>query len=98
MEIIEKQDEIVIRESVKGIDDYERLREVLYQKNRDGAKEITIKFVEATYLSSSVVGLLLKLKEIDRIEFEILTTQAKLWKLFYELDLIDVLNVKRASR
>ncbi len=96
IEIIEQgENRLVIKDQPKNLDDFLRFREALQEKKNAHQKELEIVFIDATYLSSSMFGVMLKFKNSDSITINLHIKDRNLWKLTEEVGLIEEFNTSR---
>ncbi len=95
MEILETApNELIVKDFIKTAEDYDRLRTALYEKKHAGSRELTIRIEDAQFLNSSIIGMLLKIKEKDGVNITLRLKNRRLWRLFDELDLLEVFNIE----
>ncbi len=95
IEIVESDEGLIIKDRFSTLEDYLRFREAVGENLEAGAKSLNVIFMDAQVLSSSVFGLLLKIKNIDGVDVSISVSQRNLYKQIEYLDLLEFFSVER---
>jgi len=96
MEIEAKNDSlIVIRGNIKSLDDYTEIKRVSQQLISGGASHITFDISESLSMVSSVIGHLIKMINVDKVNININVTDERLYSLLEQLNLVDLFNVEK---
>lgn len=83
-----------IEGNITSIDDYLTIKNVFQELAAGGAKEISIFFINSVSITSSVIGFMLKLVNIDKIRLNVITGDKRLLHLLEELDLREVFRAR----
>jgi len=96
MELSINSNQVFVTGYVEGIEDSNSVMNALNSviKNSKGGV-VSLVLEEAFVIPSSLIGLLLEIKENYEHEIEILAKNEKLITLMKRLNLIDVLNIKK---
>lgn len=86
--------EVTIYENIKALDDYLQIQAVLTQMVEGGIRQVVLKIPESISMPSSVIGFLLKLKNLDGIGLTLVVGDPRLHELLDELNLVEELNAR----
>lgn len=78
---------------IKTISDYQSIKKTIQEAVDGGASTISIAIEDAQTITSSVVGYLLKLVNLNNVNVTLSAKNNKLYKMLEDLVLIDVFNV-----
>lgn len=88
--------EFRITGEIKTISDYQAIKKTIQESVEKDIKELLVIIEDAQTVTSSVVGYLLKLVNLNGIKINLTVKNAKLHKMLEDLVLIDVFNVQHA--
>ena len=94
MEVNVVGNKIVVKGNVKSIRDYEEIRNVI-ERVISTNKFVVIELVDSISLTSSVIGYLSKLVNVDDVKVELYVRDDGLYDLLDDLGLINLFRVKR---
>lgn len=94
MKIYLEDDTVKIEGNITSIDDYLSIKNVFQDFVNNGVKEINIFFIDAVSITSSVIGFMLKLINIDKVSLTVVTGDKRLLHLFDELELSEVFKAQ----
>ncbi|WP_022851849.1 hypothetical protein [Limisalsivibrio acetivorans] len=89
-----KGNELVIEGGIKSIDDYLEIKSALQYMVDNGIECIEMKIVDSMSITSSLIGFMLKVINVDRVEMHVYVGTKRLEELLSELDLSKVFNVR----
>lgn len=89
--------EIAIKGNIKTIGDYQELKGYVNKLIDAGEKEIHIKIVDSYTITSSVVGFLFKVINLNTAKIFVEVRDERLYRVFDDLRLIEAFNVSRIS-
>ena len=84
---------LVIKGSIKKEIDYQEIKRHVAPMLEGGIKNLEIKILDATSITSSVLGYFLKLIHKDKIELVIEVGDDRLFRLFQELSLAEAFRL-----
>lgn len=84
--------ELTIRGNIKSIEDSTRIKEALAALKK-GEAGIQLKVPESFSMTSTVIGFLMKLVNVDRVRVALAVGDQRLYQLMEELSLLDTFNV-----
>jgi len=79
---------------IKSISDSQSIKDAI--NSCGDVKNIYIDILDSFSITSSVIGFLLKKKQGDGVNLQIKVHDSRIYELFESLNLIEVLNVKKA--
>lgn len=88
---------VEIKGNITSIDNTETIKDTVNDviaENRDGL--IKIIFCDSGTVPSALLGFLLKIKRLDKREMEIIAQNTELYSIFENLNLVQLLNVKKS--
>jgi adenosine deaminase len=94
LKIYLEDDTVKIEGNITSIDDYLSIKNVFQDFVNNGVKEINIFFIDAVSITSSVIGFMLKLINIDKVSLTVVTGDKRLLHLFDELELSEVFKAQ----
>jgi hypothetical protein len=86
--------EVVIEGIIKSISDSQAIKDAI--SSCSDTKDIKIEILDSFSITSSVIGFLLKKKQGDGANIEIKVHDSRIYELFESLNLVEVLNVRKA--
>ena len=90
--------EIIITGNIKSIDDGMKIKESIGSIQKNGVKSIVIKIKDSFSMTSTVIGYLMKVVNLDKIQLSLIVGDQRLYQLLDELSLVHVLNVRLAEK
>ena len=95
MEIIKSNENTIeITGNVKTIEDYEQIKQVIDSMVDNGIKDINFKLLDSFSLTSSVIGYLIKIINLEGVRLTTYISDKRLMKLLSSLNLVNLFNVK----
>lgn len=88
--------EVVVEGLIKGQEDYNEIKRVVQGMVEAGVNALSVKINESNSISSSVIGYFMKVVNKDEVSIQIDVKDDRLYKIFNDLNLISVFNVKKA--
>ena len=89
--------EVTIHENIKSIDDFLKISAQVNEVVQEGGGELYLKIPDSISMPSSVIGLLLKLKNQNGVRIEISVGDHRLYELLDELNLVQELGVRHGN-
>ena len=86
--------ELNIEGVIKSVSDSQSIKDAF--NSCGNIKSVSIEIIDSFSITSSVIGFLLKKKHGDGININIKVNDSRIYELFQSLNLIEVLNVKKA--
>ncbi len=80
--------------NVKTIEDYEQIKEVIDSMVNNGIKDINFKLLDSFSLTSSVIGYLIKIINLEGVRLTTYISDERLMKLLNSLNLVTLFNVR----
>jgi anti-anti-sigma regulatory factor len=90
--------ELTIIGNIKSIEDSLAIKESIHTLQTNGAKSILIKIEDSFSMTSTVIGLLMKLVNIDKITISLVVGDPRLYELLEELSLVKHFNVRLVEK
>jgi len=87
--------ELTISGHIKKTENYFDLKRTLTEMLEDGAKDFIIKISESITITSSVIGLFLRLINEDKVKVTMHVGEDQLYQLLDSLNMLKVFNVTR---
>ncbi len=87
--------ELTISGHIKKTENYFDLKKTLTEMIEDGARDIKINIPESITITSSVIGLFLRLVSEDNVKIDMYVGEDQLYQLLDSLNMLKVFNVKR---
>ena len=81
--------------NVKTIDDYEQIRHIIDSMVNYGIKDIHFKLLNSFSLTSSVIGYLIKIINLENVTLTTYVSDERLMKLLNSLNLKALFNVRQ---
>ncbi|HIC10369.1 MAG TPA: hypothetical protein EYO61_03300 [Campylobacterales bacterium] len=95
MQITRDENVITIHGNIKSVSDYTEIQGHLQAAIANGNTSITIKIVDSISITSSVIGIFLKVIKKDGVNLTVLVGNKHLYDLLNELNLLAVFNVRQ---
>lgn len=89
--------EVVVEGIIKGQEDYNDIKRVVQELVDGGTNQIQVKITDSNSISSSVIGFFMKVVNKDQVSVHIDVKDDRLYKIFNDLNLVSVFNVKKAG-
>jgi anti-anti-sigma regulatory factor len=86
--------ELVISGNIKSIEDSVEIKNALGALQNNGTKVILLKIQDSFSMTSTVIGYLMKLVNLDKIKISLTVGDQRLYQLLEELNLIQPFNVR----
>ena len=84
---------LTITGNIKSIEDSIEIKEAINSLQKMGATKILIKIVDSFSMTSTVIGHLMKLVNLDNISVSLVVGDRRLYDLLDELGLVHIFNV-----
>jgi len=85
---------VTITGNIKTIGDYQAIKNRL-ENLAENSKSITIDIKDSISITSSVIGYLTKLVQKEKVDIQIKVSNANLYELFDEINLVQLFKVTR---
>jgi len=95
MKITRDDNLITIEGNIKSVSDYTEIQGHLQAAIANGNDSITVKIVDSISITSSVIGIFLKVIKKDGIALNVQVGNKHLYDLLNELNLLAVFNVRQ---
>ncbi|EJF07534.1 hypothetical protein ThvES_00003770 [Thiovulum sp. ES] len=95
MRISREESLITIEGNIKSVSDYTEIQGNLHSTTNEGHKTVTIKILDSISITSSVIGIFLKVIKKDGIALTVEVGNKHLYDLLNELNLLAVFNVRQ---
>jgi hypothetical protein len=86
--------ELTITGNIKSIEDSTEIKSAVTALQKKGAKSILVRIQDSFSMTSTVIGHLMKLVNIDNITVYLVVGDARLYELLEELSLVQPFNVR----
>lgn len=86
--------EIVIIGNIKSIEDSQEIKNAISTLQQKGAKSIRLRILDSFSMTSTVIGHLMKLANLDKIGVSLAVGDERLYELLDELSLVSQFNVR----
>jgi hypothetical protein len=90
--------ELTISGNIKSIDDGKEIKDAVNTLISGGATTLNLKIQESFSMTSTVIGFLMKLVNIDQIRVSLVVGDQRLYQLLEDLCLIQAFNVHRLGK
>jgi hypothetical protein len=90
--------ELTIRGNIKSIDDGKEIKDAVNALISGGATALNLKIQESFSMTSTVIGFLMKLVNIDQVRVSLVVGDQRLYHLLEDLCLIQAFNVRRLGK
>lgn len=91
------RNELVIIGNIKSIEDSMDIKNAINGLQKTGAKNIQLRIKDSFSMTSTVIGHLMKLVNIDKIPISLVVGDLRLYQLLDELSLVQPFNVRHAD-
>lgn len=86
--------ELIISGNIKSIEDSQEIKKAIELLQRSGAKNVLLRIQDSFSMTSTVIGYLMKLVNIDKTPVSLVVGDTRLYQLLDELSLLQTLNVR----
>ena len=90
--------ELTIIGNIKSIEDSMEIKQAINGLQQKGAKSITLKITDSFSMTSTVIGHLMKLINIDKVSVSIIVGDHRLYEIIEELSLVQLFNVRMSGK
>jgi len=90
--------ELTIVGNIKSIEDSIDIKEAINALQNAGAKNLLLRIQDSFSMTSTVIGYLMKLVNLDKVSISLIVGDNRLYELLEELSLIQPFNVKLAGK
>jgi len=90
--------ELTIIGNIKSIEDSVEIKKAITDLQQKGARSIVLKIHESFSMTSTVIGHLMKLVNVDKISVSLVVDDQRLYEILEELNLVKPFNVRLAGR
>jgi hypothetical protein len=90
--------ELMIIGNIKSIEDGSEIKGAINTLQKNGAKSIILRIQDSFSMTSTVIGYLMKLVNIDKIPISLIVGDQRLYQLFEELSLVQSFNVRLVEK
>jgi hypothetical protein len=86
--------ELTISGNIKSIEDGTAIKEAINGFKKEGATGVLLRIQDSFSMTSTVIGFLMKLVNIDKIRVSLLVGDVRLYQLLDELSLVQAFNIR----
>ena len=90
--------ELSIIGNIKSIEDSIEIKNAINALQNKGSKSILVRIHDSFSMTSTVIGYLMKLVNLDKIAISMVVGDHRLYQLLEELSLVHSFNVRRISK
>lgn len=90
--------ELTITGNIKSIEDSIVIKETINNLQKNGAKTIHLRIQDSFSMTSTVIGHLMKLVNLDKVAISIVVGDQRLYQLLEELSLTQLFNVRHVAK
>jgi hypothetical protein len=90
--------ELIITGNIKSIEDSMEIKKMITALQQNGAKQILLRIQDSFSMTSTVIGHLMKLVNIDKVTVSLIVGDQRLHQLLEELSLVRVFNVSLVGK
>jgi anti-anti-sigma regulatory factor len=90
--------QLTISGNIKSVDDSMEIKKALSALQQHGAKSIVVTLEDSFSMTSTVIGHLMKLVNLDKIAVSLVVGDPRLYQLFEDLNLVQAFNVRQAGK
>ncbi|MGE4498097.1 MAG: hypothetical protein AB7E48_09475 [Deferribacterales bacterium] len=94
VEVAVEGNSVHIKGNIKSIDDYLAVKNSLQELADKGVRSIEVCFTDSVSITSSIIGFMLKLINVDKIDLSVTAGDKKLLALLEELELQGIFKVR----
>ena len=87
--------ELTISDNIKSIEDSSAIKEKTNALIKEGATSIMLRIQDSFSMTSTVIGFLMKLVNVNKIRVSLVVGDGRLYQLLDELSLIQAFNVRQ---
>ena len=87
--------ELTISDNIKSIEDSSAIKEKTNALIKEGATSIMLRIQDSFSMTSTVIGFLMKLVNVNKIRVSLVVGDERLYQLLDELSLIQAFNVRQ---
>ena len=89
--------ELIITGNIKSIEDSKQIQSAVELLLKTGVKNITLKINDSFSMTSTVIGYLMKVINVDKIQLSLVVGDRRLYKLLEDLSLSAPFRVRQAG-
>ena len=86
--------ELIISGNIKSIEDSAEIKQAINALQQKGAKNLLLRIQDSFSMTSTVIGHLMKLVNLDKMPVSLVVGDRRLYELLEELSLIQPFNVR----
>ena len=86
--------ELTIVGNIKSVEDSAEIKKAISDLLQNGAKNIVLKITDSFSMTSTVIGHLMKLVNIDKVPVSMVVGDHRLYEILEELSLVNLFNVR----
>ncbi len=86
--------ELIISGNIKSIEDSVEIKQAINALQQKGAKNLLLRIQDSFSMTSTVIGHLMKLVNLDKLPVSLVVGDRRLYELLEELSLIQPFNVR----
>ena len=86
--------ELTLIGNIKSIEDSSEIKNAINTLQKNGAKSILFRIKDSFSMTSTVIGYLMKLVNLDKISVSLVVGDPRLYQLLEELSLVQSFNVR----
>jgi len=90
--------ELTITGNIKSIEDSIEIKGAVNNLQKNGAKTILLRIQDSFSMTSTVIGHLMKLTNLDKVAISIVVGDQRLYQLLEELSLTQLFNVRHVAK
>jgi hypothetical protein len=90
--------ELIITGNIKSIEDSQEIKKAMNALKDRGAKNILLRIPDSFSMTSAVIGYIMKLVDIDKCPVSLTVGDPRLYRLFEELSLLQLFNVRQVGK
>jgi len=98
MQIEHNNNELTITGNIKSIEDSIEIKKTIGDLQKNGARNILLKIQDSFSMTSTVIGYLMKLVNLDKIKISLIVGDHRLYQLLEELNLVQPFNVRLVEK
>jgi hypothetical protein len=86
--------DLVITGNIKSVEDSMEIKEAITALQKKGVKSVLLRIQDSFSMTSTVIGYLMKLVNIDKVTVSLIVGDQRLYQLLEELSLVQLFNVR----
>ena len=90
--------ELIISGNMKSIEDSTKIKESVIALKKDGTNSVVLRIQDSFSMTSTVIGFLMKLVNVDKVRVSLIIGDQRLYQLLDELCLVQVLNARLVEK